>query len=66
MTTKSKRRGWVTTLAQLNALALQRRSVVLPFPCGRVPAAVVISMQGRTILKYMDHGMYVYNKESGK
>lgn len=60
----------VTTLDRLAELALEKRSVSvntkdkinwLSFKCK--PAAFVISMQGRLILRMFQVGMYVYEKK---
>jgi len=57
----------VTTLARLAELANERRAVFVMAdgypPQRRQAAAWVLSMQGRSIHRLMEVGMYVYEKE---
>ena len=48
----------ITTLEQLDSLALLKRSVTCSL--GRLPACVVINMQGRLILRMIRKGMFLY------
>ena len=57
----------IKTLEQLEAAALERRSVFCPESKGLMktkpmPAAFVISMQARMVLNLMRAGLYVYTK----
>jgi hypothetical protein len=63
----------VTTLERLAELANEKRSVSVnpemkrPAPYFKhQPASFVMSMQGRTILRLFEVGMYVYEKEENK
>jgi len=56
----------VETLAQLQKLALEKKSVTCPeFHCfsGRIPAAFAINFQGTLLLQLFNEGMYVYKRK---
>lgn len=56
----------ITTLEQLEAASLARRSVMINHPAfvrRPQPAAWVISMQARTVLGFMRSGMTLYEKK---
>ena len=67
MTVDKKKLGArVMFLKDLNLLALQRRSVICPnLRCWSRPrpAAFMIGLQGRYLLRLFESGMYVYLKE---
>ena len=57
----------VNSLEELNAVCMLRRSIVCPGFQGFKrpnPAAWVLSMQARIVLKMIRSGMYIYEKES--
>jgi hypothetical protein len=57
----------INTLAQLEKLALERRSVIVNAMGGmRMPAAFVINMQGGRIMRLLRGGMYRYAKNAKK
>lgn len=55
----------ITTLKQLNSLALNRKAVIWRGGEGwrRTPAAFMIGMPGQTLLKFFEHGLYEYKKK---
>ena len=58
----------ITTFGQLAEAMIEKRAVIVP---GTVwgkprPAAVVMQLQGTTILRLINKGMYLYNKPKKK
>lgn len=48
------------TPSDLIRLALDKKAVVTSAPKGRIPAAFLISMQFRMVMRYLDSGCYEY------
>lgn len=59
----------VRKLEQLGTLAYDRKAVVLKsgrfFTKKPLPAAVILNMQGTSILRLLTDGLYVYDKGKG-
>lgn len=55
-------REQVTTLERIAQLAKERRALISRNGNTRLPAAVFMQMSGVTILKFINFGLYVYEK----
>lgn len=62
MSEKSIISAQVHTLEELESTALAKRSVITGPFARPIPAAIMISMQGMTILNYIRGGLYLYEK----
>jgi hypothetical protein len=62
----------IETLAQLDVARGKRQAVWCPFPSGYgglkkpLPAAVVMNMSGKIILRAIISGLIIYTKQNGK
>ena len=61
----AKKLKQIKTLADLHKAALARKSVCEETGWGVIPAAVLMHMQGHTILRRILGGLFIYEKYSG-
>lgn len=56
----------INTLEQLNTAALEKKAVVYGLTKRVVPAAFVIGMPGRKLVRIFESGLYIYERRGNE